>query len=169
MQRCIEEGSTHCDEEGYQEEYKHCSEQCKSFMDLTLMDPTSDEDPNMSPAQFLDTQRQTVAAARRILSSGTSCTEMESGIAALSLWPDGLTSSFWQIYRDESAFEAAKLSPIYEGLKEDTQYLRDLCDSEKKCAHNAENCHVPPVCPGSITTLKKRVCTFQNAIGMPEL
>ena len=132
------------------------------------MNTTSDEDPDMSPAQFLDTQRQQVAAARQILDSQDACVDKEKRIAALSLWPDELTQSFWQVYSDRPTFDAAKLSPIFEGLKTDTQYLRDLCDRDLLCAHDAQNCHTPPVCPGSIAALKIRVCSFQNAIHLPE-
>ncbi len=146
-----------------------CKEQCKdAFLSYSMLDPTSDEDPDMSPAQFLDTQRQTVAAARQILNSDTSCAEMEEGIAALSLWPEGLTRAFWEIYSDTQTFNAATLSPIFKCLKEDTNYLPDLCDTEMKCAHRSDECPVPPHCPGSISTLKERVCSFQDAIHLPD-
>ena len=148
-----------------------CHEQCHHHqlsLVLDRMNTTSDEDPDMSPAQFLDTQRQKVAAARQILDSQDACVDKEKRIAALSLWPDELTQSFWQVYSDRPTFDAAKLSPIFEGLKTDTQYLRDLCDRDLLCAHDAQNCHTPPVCPGSIAALKIRVCSFQNAIHLPE-
>ena len=128
---------------------------------------TSDEDPDMTPAQFLDIQRQTVAKAREILSTDLSCQEKESQISELTLWPDELTSAFWRTYADLQTFEAAQLQPIYDGLKADTDYLRALCDYDGKCAHHPDDCHTPPICAGSVASLKLRICSFEHAIKLP--
>jgi hypothetical protein len=149
-----------------------CHEQChhrQLSLVLNNNHMTSDEDPIMTPAQFLDTQRQTVANAREILSANLSCREKEDQIAALKLWPDDLTTAFWRTYSNTDTFNAAQLYPIYEGLRTDTDYLESLCDNRGTCAHDPSNCHTPPTCAGSVTTLKVSVCSFQHAIHLPDI
>ncbi len=153
---------------------KACHSQCHQRQLRLVLQEAGIElpfDPTMTTSEFLDKYRAEVAKTRSILyeQPELGCAERESQIAAINLWPQAISDAFWRTYSNVETFKAAGLGDIYMGLKKDADMLKQLCDSEGVCAQSGSDCSVPPTCPGTITSLKARVCAFQNALNIPDI
>ena len=161
LEQC-EDANTVCHAQCHQRQLKLVLEQ--AGMDMQ-------GDPEMTTAQFLQIHRDEVAKARAILldNSDLSCVAREAKLAEISLWTDRLNTSFWQTYADIDTYRAAQLQEIYQGLKNDATLFKTLCDADLTCAQSAQHCPAPPVCSGHAAQLKKRICTFEAALHIPEI
>lgn len=144
-----------------------CHEQCHTRQLLNILTKAGcklDATLAMTPSEFLQARRESIALARKtIFDASLSCGERAQRISDIAMWSDDLYASFFSIYGDYASFHAARLEEISNQIAVDAEVFRRLCDPS--CAMDSRDCLEPPACPGGIERLKSAVCAFYDAIG----